>query len=219
MKYSEFFDRRKNTFVKSYELILEHMSQKQDREAGREGAIGDSVYTIVELGSSRSFVNHCFEGCCSPDMKYWYPEEPHKWDWGAGVFTKVFSDNLTGRSFTLITVDPDESAHRVVTVMCDGHPNVVIEKNDSSSFLRSFTGKIDFLYMDHMESSEEACLQHLEDCKILLDLNLLSDNAILLIDDVGDGVTLTKGKYSIPFLMEHGFRTVLSEYQVLMVRV
>jgi hypothetical protein len=215
MKYSEFFDKRKNTFEKSYELILENMKRKKEGE----------IYTIVELGSSRSFVNYCFEGCCVPDKKYWCPDEPSRWDWGAGVFTKVFSDNLTGYPFVLYTIDPDENAHQIVTVICDGHPNVVIEKNYSNPFLRSMKGKIDFLYMDHMEiylnhieSNEATCLQHLEDCKTIIDLDLMSENGVILIDDVGDNIYSSKGKYSIPYLLENGFVAILNEYQVLLVR-
>ena len=46
---------------------------------------------IVELGTSRSFVDGRFEGCNSDDSKYWEPNNPKKWDWSAGIFTKVFS--------------------------------------------------------------------------------------------------------------------------------
>jgi hypothetical protein len=47
--------------------------------------------TIVELGTSRSFVDGKFPGCNEDDVKYWEPENPEKWDWSAGIFTKVFS--------------------------------------------------------------------------------------------------------------------------------
>ena len=45
MKYSDFFGRRKNTFEKSYELILERMHGDASEE---------TPYNIVELGTSRS---------------------------------------------------------------------------------------------------------------------------------------------------------------------
>jgi hypothetical protein len=80
MKYSDFFGRRKNTFEKSYELILERMHDT----AG-------TPYNIVELGTSRSFVSSDSPGCMKTDIQYWRPDEPKCWDWGAGIFTKVFS--------------------------------------------------------------------------------------------------------------------------------
>jgi len=204
MKYSEFLGRRKNTFEKSYELILQNMKD-------------NVVYNIVELGSSRSFVSGGIEGCMIPDNKYWRPNEPHMWDWGAGIFTKVFSDNLLGKKYRLYTVDPDDSANIIVTTMCGNNDDVIIIKNYSSHFLNRIDFKIDFLYMDHMESSEEACVQHLTDCKIIMDRNVMSENGIILIDDIGDNITNTKGKYSIPFLMNNNFTPIAHEYQVLLV--
>ena len=76
----------------------------------------------------------------------------------------------------------------------------------------------DFLYMDHMESSEEACRQHLEDIKIVIEHDLMSGDGIILVDDVGDNITRTKGKYSIPYLIENGYEKLVHEYQVLLQR-
>ena len=205
MKYYEFFDRRKNTFQKSYDLINKNMENNK-------------IYNIVELGSSRSFVNGFYEGCCIPDKKYWYPENPKVWDWGAGIFTKVFSENLNGKNYKLYTIDPNNDANMIVTTMCGDNNNVIIVKDYSTNFLKTIDFKIDFLYMDHMESSEEACLQHLEDCKIIINNNLMNKNSIILIDDVGDNITNTKGKYSIPYLIDNGYEKIMHEYQVLLVK-
>ena len=205
MLYSEFIGRRKNTFEKSYELILDNM-------------IDNKVYNIVELGSSRSYVTGGVEGCLNPDKKYWSPNNPRLWDWGAGVFTKVFSDNLKAENFKLYTIDPDDAANIITTTMCGDDDNVIVVQGFSSDFLNTIDFKIDFLYMDHMESSEEASIQHLKDCELIINNNLMSDNGIILIDDVGDNMSCTKGKYSIPYLMKHNFTVLIHEYQVLMVR-
>ena len=77
MIYNEYFDRRNNTFKKSYELILQNMENK------------NGTYNIVELGTSRSFVSGGHDGCSSPEQHYWKPHNPEMWDWGAGIFTKV----------------------------------------------------------------------------------------------------------------------------------
>ena len=143
---------------------------------------------------------------------------PRLWDWGAGVFTKVFSDNLKDENFKLYTIDPDDAANIITTTMCGDDDNVIVIQGFSSDFLNTIDFKIDFLYMDHMESSEEASIQHLKDCELIINNNLMSDNGIILIDDVGDNLSCTKGKYSIPYLMKHNFTVLIHEYQVLMVR-
>lgn len=206
MKYLEYFGRRENTFNKSFELIKKHIN-------------GGKKYLIVELGTSRSFVSGGFEGCMNTDPKYWQPNNPESWDWGAGIFTKVFSENLKGENFIIHTIDPDDNAISIVNTICNGEKNVNIIKGYSTDFLNNLNEKIDFLYMDHMESSEEACIKHLEDSKIIVERNLISPNGIILIDDIGDNVTNTKGKYSIPYLLENGFVTIIHEYQVLLMKI
>ena len=200
MKYAEFFGRRKNTFEKSYELIKNIMKPEQK-------------YNIVELGTSRSFVNGGYQGCCDTNPLFWYPKSPEKWDWGAGIFTKVFCDNLKGENFSLFSIDPNDAAIKIVSVMCKDNIELKIIKDYSTNFLNSIDFKIDFLYMDHMESGEEACIQHLEDSKLIVEKNLISDNGIILIDDVGDNITHTKGKYSIPFLLQNGFVQILENFR------
>ena len=204
MKYSQYFDRRKNTFENAFSLIKKYQGS-------------DQPYTIVELGTSRSFVNGGYPGCCSPDPVFWSPSTPEKWDWGAGIFTKVFSENLQGSKYQLYSIDPSSDAIKIVTTMCKDE-SVHVVQDYSTNFLRNFKGKIDFLYMDHMESGEAACNQHLEDSKLIVEMDLMSPNGVILIDDVGDNITNTKGKYSIPFLLENGYQKVLHEYQVLMTR-
>lgn len=206
MKYSGFFDRRKNTFEKSYELILENMKPEH-------------TYNIVELGTSRSFVSGNYQGCMSTNIAYWRPDEPSDWDWGAGIFTKVFSDNLEGTNYKLYTIDPNSNAIKIVNTMCGANKNIEIVQDYSTEFLKSIDFKIDFLYMDHMESGEEACVQHLADSKYIIENDLMSANGIILIDDIGDNIINTKGKYSIPYLLENGYKQVVAEYQVLLQKI
>ena len=91
----------------------------------------DNVYNIVELGTSRSFVSCGFPGCMSTDLQYWRPDDPSCWDWGAGIFTKVFSDNLDGQNYRLYTIDPNEDAIQIVTAMCGANKDVHIVKGYS----------------------------------------------------------------------------------------
>jgi len=204
MKYSQYFDRRTNTFLKSYEMIKEKMGNV------------NKIYNIVELGTSRSFVNGDVDGCMNTDKKYWDPNNPTNWDWGAGIFTKVFAENLKDEKCNIYTIDPDDKAILIVTTMCNQYDKVKIFKTDSTNFLSNFNEKIDFLYMDHMETSEEAAIQHLNDIKLIIDKDLMSENGIILVDDVGHSIIDGKGKYSIPFLQNNNYKIVIHEYQVLM---
>jgi len=210
MIYYDFFDRRKNTFIKSHQLILDRLKNNNDK-----------IYNIVELGSTRSFVNGGEEGCLSTNIKYWYPHEPHKWDWGAGIFTKVFSENLIinkNQNYKIYTIDPNNDANIISTTMCSNNPNVSVILNFSSNFLNNFADKIDFLYMDHMETSEEAALIHLQDIKLIIENNLMAPNGIILIDDIAYDIYGGKGKYSIPYLLENNYKILVNEYQVLLVK-
>ena len=206
MIYSSFLDRRTNTFEKSYELIIQNMEKKND------------IYNIVELGSSRSYVNGGITGCLSTDKIYWQPNNPELWDWGAGVFTKVFAENLKGQNYKLYTIDPSREANSIVTTMCGQYNEVKIDLNYSTNFLNNFNEKIDFLYMDHMETSEQAANQHLYDAKLIIEKNLMSENGVILIDDIGHNIIDGKGKYSIPYLLENNYKIIIHEYQVLMVK-
>ena len=178
------------------------------------------TYNIVELGTSRSFVNGGYEGCLSPDEKYWHPNRPDVWDWGAGIFTKVFADNLEGFNYKIYTIDPCPHANTIVNTMIGNNKNVEIIQDYSTNFLNNIDFKIDLLYMDHMESSEEACLQHLEDSKIIVEKNLMNQNAIILVDDVprNGKSNESKGIYSIPYLMQNGYQKILYDYQALLTK-
>lgn len=204
MKYLQYFGKRTDTFSKSYEIIKNKLSANEN-----------CIYNIVELGSSRSFVGIA-DGCMIPDIKYWNPSNPSIWDWGAGIFTKVFSENLKDERCYIYTVDPDVNANFIVTTMCNEYNNVKICQTYSSDFLSKFNEKIDFLYMDHMETSEAAAVQHYNDIKYILDNNLMSDNGVILIDDVGSNVLDGKGKYSIPYLLNNNYHIILHSYQVLL---
>ena len=70
--------------------------------------IKNSNPIIVELGTTRSFVDGRFEGCNSDDINFWEPDKPEKWDWSAGCFTKVFSNTFPYSDFNSVDIS---SAH------------------------------------------------------------------------------------------------------------
>ena len=203
MLYEQYFIHRTNTFKKAFDLLLEYHKNKP--------------INIVELGTTRSFLSGVY---CNNPVNF-NMNEPHNWDWGAGIFTKVFSDNLNVGSFDykLYTIDPSIDAINVSKHICCDNDNIIYINDYSTNFLQNIDFKIDFLYMDHMESSEEACIQHLTDAKFIVEKDLLSENGIVLIDDVNypDYIN-SKGKYSIPYFLENNFYLVIGEYQVILVK-
>src|SRR5262245_32878411 len=60
---------------------------------------------IVELGTSRSFVHGGLAGCNSSDTTYWKPQQPERWDWGAGFFTRMAAECLFFLAPEIHTVD------------------------------------------------------------------------------------------------------------------
>lgn len=202
MKYLSFLGNRKITFEKSYKLLMDIIKNK-------------SKVNIVELGTTRSFCSWKIEN----DKKYWDPDNIEKWPWSDGMFTKVFSDNLKDFSYKLYTVDPCPDANNVVKHIIGNNDNVNIVKDYSSDFLKKIKFKIDFLYMDHMESGKEACELHLKDAKFIIENDLMAENGIILIDDTpqGNGYN-SKGLLSIPYLNNNGYTTIIHNYQALLIK-
>jgi len=194
MKYEQYLNHRTNTFKKTFELLKD----KND-------------IIIVELGTSRSFKSWGI----SSDLNDWFADSPQMWAWSDGCFTRLFADNLEGKRFIIYTIDPCSQANKVVKTMVDGNKHVKVLQMTSTNFLKNFNEQIDLLYMDHLESGEMACKVHLEDSKIIIDKDLMTDDGIILIDDCPNG-TVGKGKYSIPYLLENGYETILHEYQMIL---
>jgi hypothetical protein len=176
--------------------------------------------TIVELGTTRSFVSGGFPGCMVNDARYWNLAEPRTWDWGAGMFTRMCADHLQAYNPEIHSVDISRSAIEISQVItADVSQLIAFHLTSSEDFLKSINGKIDLLYMDAGETDQAADELHLREAQIVLERELLSPRAIVLIDDVNiPGTTASKGKLSIPYLREHGFEIRMSGYQVVLQR-
>ena len=75
---------------------------------------------IIELGTTRSFTHGGHEGCNLNDTKYWMPDQPHWWDWGAGSFTRVAAEALAHMSPEFHTIDiSKEHIQRCKTITAD----------------------------------------------------------------------------------------------------
>ena len=179
---------------------------------------------IVELGTSRSFVDGRFEGCNLDNIKYWEPNNPEKWDWSAGCFTKVFSNLFPTSEFH--TVDINKNHIRRSKIMNLEKNNINYHVSSSEDFIRSFDKKIDLLYLDtgDMTPIEETAQLHLREAKMIVEKDLLADDGIILIDDVksvvpkqyGEKSDLGKAKYSIEYFLDNGYEIMMSEYQYIL---
>jgi len=184
--------------------------------------------TIVELGTSRSFVDGKYPGCNSDDTSFWEPDNPEVWDWSAGCFTRVFGELIQGTDIEMISIDMMPNHIARSKIMTEGLENLEHFVMTSEEFLQSGEGTIDFLYMDTGDVTpiEPTAQLHLRESKILVENNLISEDGLILIDDVRnpqskkqDESDYGKAKYSIPYLQDNGFEIIMDEYQVLMKRV
>lgn len=201
---------RYHTFKRAFELFEE-----------KKGKI------IVELGTTRSYVHGGLVGCNSDDSRYWTPNQPENWDWGAGSFTRVAAECLEHLNPIFYTVDLAVShINRCKVITAPFSHFMKYEVASSLDFLRRFPGKIDLLYMDtgDMTPIEPTALLSLEEAKIVVQRNLIVPGGLILIDDVrnqtpkqyGDTSGLGKAKYSLPYLLANGFEIVENEYQILL---
>jgi predicted O-methyltransferase YrrM len=98
---------------------------------------------------------------------------------------------------------------------------VHFHQSDSVAFLQGFTQPVDFLYLDSYDYHHDPAIQrasqehHLKEFEAIE--GRLHEKSVVLIDDCnleGGG----KGKLVIERMLQSGWKTVLSEYQVLLVR-
>lgn len=204
---------RYHTFKKAFNLLYENKGK-----------------VIVELGTTRSFVHGGLIGCNSDDPIYWTPNNPENWDWGAGSFTRVFSESFSHLKPEFHTVD-----------LCKDHINrcKIITNNfrefthyhviSSINFLKSFDKKIDLLYLDTGDiwPIEPSAQLQLSEAKIIVARDLITKGGLILIDDVrhptpmkfGEKSSLGKSKYSLPYLLQNGFEVIEDEFQVLLKKI
>jgi predicted O-methyltransferase YrrM len=141
-----------------------------------------------------------------------------------GASTVVFGIWAKKHGARLHSVDIDaasiEGARSAVTeVQVDDV--VHFHLSDSVAFLAGFADSVDFLYLDSYDYHHDPAIQrasqehHLREFEAIE--GRLHDKSVVLIDDCnleGGG----KGKLVIERMLQSGWKTVLDEYQVLLVR-
>lgn len=213
--YNKFYGRvplfRSFTFKKAFEMFIENKGS-----------------TIIELGTIRSFVHGGLDGCNSDDLKYWAPEKPENWDWGAGLFSLMAAEEFYDKNVEIHTVDICEAHINRSKIVSGKYQDIIkYHVSDSVSFIKSFSKKADLIYLDtgDMTPIEPTALHQLKEVHAIVESGILSDVGILLIDDVRNAAPIIlcnekdlhgKAKYSIPYLISNGFEIIMDEYQVLL---
>lgn len=187
---------------------------------------------ILELGTSRSFVDGKYPGACNPSPSFWEPNRLEKWDWSSGLFTKYFSDVLNERDkkifLTTIDISPT-SIHISKIITQNNNKNIQYLTKSSEEVICSCSkNSIDFLYLDTGNLDETTALLHLREAQLIVKNDILKDDGLILIDDVRNpymilnNITtdkLGKSKYALPYLLENGYEIVEDEYQVLLKKI
>ena len=183
---------------------------------------------ILELGTSRSFVDGKYPGACDTNLKLWEPGSMEKWDWSAGLFTRYFSHLLTERKqkFNLTTVDISPRSMYICKIITNKHPNINYIINSSENAILNCPEKsLDLLYLDTGDLDEKTAQLHLREAKLLVKRDILKDDGLILIDDVRNPWMLLrnkttnklgKSKYALPYLLNNGYEIVADEYQVIL---
>ena len=155
--------------------------------AQRFGDPENGASTVVEFGVARSFVIGDQPGCALADRLYWRPEEPEKWDWGAGIFTRVAADVLQGLGASYHGIDPDPKAIEISRTMLEDRPgDFHFHQMKASAFLKQWkdkAGSVGLLYMDHAEATEKTAWLHADDARSILGREILAPGGLVLIDD------------------------------------
>jgi len=151
-----------------------------------------NVKNIVETGTARDIGN---------------------WN-GDGLSTFFFGDYCNRYGGHVWTCDISPEAIRtsqLITKLFSDYITYITK--DSLIFLKEFIERIDLLYLDSFDSvkgmEEQASQHNLNEVKIIL--NKLHENTIVFIDDYHPNKNTGKGIYSVPFLIENGWK-LLNNY-------
>ena len=124
---------------------------------------------------------------------------------------------------SVYVVDIDENHLNKAKKVVSESAYVTYKQQDSIEFLKTFHRKIDFLILDSYdycgdeENVRKSHVHQLNELKAVWDK--LNNKCLILIDDVFNEQWDGKGKLSIPFLLENGFKVLhFIDNQLLLIR-
>jgi hypothetical protein len=231
-KYKDYLDKALGYYYDKFTFLKFFQKEPKSRYYSFKYVIqyinDNKLKNVLELGTSRSFVDGRFEGCNLSSNEYWEPKNPEKWDWSAGLFTRVFAEEFKGE-INLDTLDSNKEHLRRSKIILENYTkNVNFIRSTSEDYLKTTNKKYDVIYLDtgDMTPVEDTALLQLIESNIIIERNLLNKNGLLIIDDVrnptpkiaGETNNLGKAKYSIPYLLENDFEIIMDEYQVILIK-
>lgn len=162
-------------------------------------ALARNLRTVVETGTVR---------------------EADSWQ-GDGQSTRIFGAVAQRYGLRVWTCDIEPAnmaACRQLTAPYAGHITYVV--GDSIAFLSAFPEPIDFLYLDSLDydfdNPEPSQVHHLAEFQAAE--GRLHAESVILVDDC-DLPAGGKGGKLVPYLLDNGWQTLETGYQVLLVRV
>lgn len=141
-----------------------------------------------------------------------------------GAATIVFGKWAHANQAFVHSVDISEqsvAAARKEVVAQGLSDSVAIHLSDSILFLEKFTEKVDFLYLDSYDYSNDVEIQQKSQAHHLKEFRAieqqLHEKSVVLIDDCAlpNG---GKGKLVVEYMLKNGWKIMMDEYQILLVR-
>jgi len=169
---------RNSSYEKTLEILLE--------------TFGKNPIVMIETGSIRS------------------NSETSRFGDGWGTLNlKYYADYTDSK---LWSVDIDQNVISIASNVVPSDHRLSYVCSDSIKFLKEFPKEIDFLLLDSYDycGDEENIRKAHEHClnEVKAAFPKLSENAIILVDDVFDQVFNGKGKQAIPYLLNNGFELI-----------
>jgi Glycosyltransferase family 9 (heptosyltransferase) len=142
-------------------------------------------------------------------------------DWSGAGFASYFLTHFAHYTYGKVhSVDISEENCNFARKWTEYFGNTAtIYKKYSSEFLKSYDGKIDFLYTDSADVGtdkfQEICLEEVQ-----LAQKNMEKESMILIDDTWEeaGALKGKGALAVPWLKDHGWERIYNGYQQLLVR-
>jgi len=137
-------------------------------------------------------------------------------DWGAGMSTLVFSRYVAHHGGRIITVDNNETNMSLCKEVTQEYAKFITYVMENSlHYLSSFNEKIDFLYLDSMDTpiegdATEAQRHNLNE--FLLCEKNLNERAVIMIDDVSFS-NGGKAAKTHDYLIENGYLLIVKNQQ------
>jgi len=185
MNFLDKFNNTKNIRFESFKKTFE-ISEKRN------------LKIIVETGTSRG------------KIKFFFIK---RHNWKDGMSTIMFAEYVKYKKGILFTCDISQANINASKKFTKKFSNYVsYHTEDSINFLKTFSRKIDLLYLDSLDGHDHISASKHQLNEIKNSINMLHSKSLVLLDDKG-----TKTNLSIDYLLSKDFHILFeTKYQVLL---